>query len=146
MSITLKNKKIIISAGGSGIGWSSAKIFLDKGAIVYLCDINPTFLNKCKTHKLNNKKLFVFQCDASDENQVKNFFSKILKKTKKIDALINNVGIAGPTGTLEKLKSKDWENTLKVNVISHFYFSKYSIPMLKKNKGGAIINLSLIHI
>ena len=142
MSITLKNKKIIISAGGSGIGWSSAKIFLDKGAIVYLCDINQKFLNKCKTHKLNNKKLFVFQCDASDENQVKNFFSKILKKTKKIDALINNVGIAGPTGTLEKLKSKDWENTLKVNVISHFYFSKYSIPMLKKNKGGAIINLS----
>ncbi len=115
MSITLKNKKIIISAGGSGIGWSSAKIFLDKGATVYLCDINPTFLNKCKKHKLNNKKLFVFQCDASDENQVKNFFSKILKKTKKIDALINNVGIAGPTGTLEKLKSKDWENTLKVN-------------------------------
>ena len=142
MSITLKNKKIIISAGGSGIGWSSAKIFLDKGAIVYLCDINPKFLNKCKTHKLNNKKLFVFQCDASDENQVKNFFSKILKKTKKIDALINNVGIAGPTGTLEKLKSKDWENTLKVNVISHFYFSKYSIPMLKKNKGGSVVNLS----
>ena len=134
MSITLKNKKIIISAGGSGIGWSSAKIFLDKGATVYLCDINSNFLNKCKKHKLNNKKLFVFQCDASDENQVKNFFSKILKKTKKIDALINNVGIAGPTGTLEKLKSKDWENTLKVNVISHFYFSKYSIPMLKKIK------------
>ena len=48
MSITLKNKKIIISAGGSGIGWSSAKIFLDKGATVYLCDINSTFLNKCK--------------------------------------------------------------------------------------------------
>ena len=83
MSITLKNKKIIISAGGSGIGWSSAKIFLDKGAIVYLCDINPTFLNKCKKHKLNNKKLFVFQCDASDENQVKNFFCKIIKKNKK---------------------------------------------------------------
>ena len=40
MSITLKNKKILISAGGSGIGWSSAKIFLDKGATVYLCDIN----------------------------------------------------------------------------------------------------------
>ena len=142
MSIDLKNKRIVISAGGSGIGWSSAKIFLEKGATVYLCDINATFLNKCKKHKLNNKKLFVFQCDASDENQVKNFFTKVLKKTKKIDALINNVGIAGPTGTLEKLKSKDWENTLKVNVISHFYFSKYSIPMLKKNKGGAIINLS----
>ena len=83
MSITLKNKKIIISAGGSGIGWSSAKIFLDKGATVYLCDINSTFLNKCKKHKLNNKKLFVFQCDASDENQVKNFFNKILNLKKQ---------------------------------------------------------------
>ena len=46
MSITLKNKKIIISAGGSGIGWSSAKIFLDKGATVYLCDINANFGNR----------------------------------------------------------------------------------------------------
>ena len=61
MSIDLKNKKIVISAGGSGIGWSSAKIFLEKGATVYLCEINATFLNKCKKHKLNNKKLFVFQ-------------------------------------------------------------------------------------
>ena len=43
---------------------------------------------------------------------------------------------------IEKLKSKDWENTLKVNVIRHFHFSKLSIPMLKKNKGGSIINLS----
>jgi len=59
MSIDLKNKRIVISAGGSGIGWSSAKIFLEKGATVYLCDINATFLNKCKKHKLNNKKLFV---------------------------------------------------------------------------------------
>ena len=142
MTIDLKNKKIIISAGGSGIGWSTTKIFLEKGATVYICDINPIFLKKCRKHKLINKKLFVFECDASDEDQVKTFFIKVSKMTKKLDGLINNVGIAGPTGTLEKLKSKDWENTLKVNVISHFYFSKYAIPMLKKNKGGAIINLS----
>ena len=70
------------------------------------------------------------------------FLSKYQKKTKKIDALINNVGIAGPTGTIEKLKSKDWEQTLKVNVISHFYFSRLAIPMLKKNKTGVIINFS----
>ena len=66
------------------------------------------------------------------------------KKTKKIDALINNVGVAGPTGTIEKLNSEDWERTLKINVISHFYFTKLAIPMLKKNKGGSIINLSSV--
>jgi len=140
--LNLKNKKIIISAGASGIGWATAKICLSKGAIVYVCDIDIKKLNKIKKHTLNKKRLFVYECDASDEYDVKNFFDKIKKKTKKIDVLINNVGIAGPTGTIEKLSSEDWERTLKINVISHFYFTKLAIPMLKKNKGGSIINIS----
>ena len=140
--LNLKNKKIVISAGASGIGWAAAKIFLSKGANVYLCDIDTKNINKIKKHPLNNKRLFIYECNASEEYDVENFFHKIRKKTKKIDALINNVGVAGPTGTIEKLNSEDWEKTLKVNVISHFYFTKLAIPMLKKNRGGSIINVS----
>ena len=70
------------------------------------------------------------------------FFKNFKKKLKKIDALINNVGVAGPTGTLEKIDSEEWERTLKVNVVSHFYFTKQAIPIIKKNKKGSIINLS----
>ena len=142
MPLSLQNKKIIISAGASGIGWATAKICLSKGAIVYLCDIDIKSLNKIKKHHLTNKRLFAYECDASDEYEVSNFFDQIKKKTKKIDALINNVGVAGPTGTIEKLNSEDWERTLKINVISHFYFTKLVIPMLKKNKDGSIINIS----
>ncbi len=142
MPLSLKSKKIIISAGASGIGWSTAKICLSKGATVYICDIESKYLKKAQKHPLNKKKLFAYECDASDEYEVSNFFDKIKKKTKKIDALINNVGIAGPTGNIEKLSSEDWEKTLKINVISHFYFTKLAIPMLKKNKGGSIINIS----
>jgi len=142
MPLSLQNKKIIISAGAAGIGWATAKICLSKGAIVYLCDIDTKSLKKIQKHPLNNKKLFSYECDASDEDDVSNFFKQIKKKTKKIDALINNVGVAGPTGTVEKLSSRDWEQTLKINVISHFYFSKLAIPLLKKNKGGSIINIS----
>tara|TARA_B100000029_G_scaffold112984_1_gene105196 strand:+ start:429 stop:1217 length:789 start_codon:yes stop_codon:yes gene_type:complete len=140
--LNLKNKKIIISAGASGIGWATAKILLSKGATVYLCDIDIKNINKIKKHPLNNKRLFVYECDASEEHDVENFFDKIKKKTKKIDSLINNVGVAGPTATVEQLNSQDWERTLKVNVISHFYFTKLAISMLKKNRGGSIINLS----
>lgn len=142
MPLSLHKKKIIISAGASGIGWTTAKVCLSKGATVYLCDIDEKSLNKIKKHPLINKKLFSYSCDASDESDVSNFFNKISKKTKKIDALINNVGIAGPTGTIDKLNSEDWEKTLKTNVISHFYFTKLAIPMFKKNKGGSIINIS----
>ena len=139
---TLKNKKIIISAGASGIGLATAKICLYRGAFVYLCDLDIKSLNKLNKHPLINKKLFTYICDASNENQVSKFFDKVKKKTKKIDALINNVGVAGPTGSLEKIKSKDWENTLQVDINSHFYFTKRAIPLIKKSKNGSIINIS----
>ena len=139
---TLKNKKIIISAGASGIGWATAKICLSRGAFVYICDLDNISLNKIRKHSLNNKRLFSYNCDASNEEEVSNFFNQIKKKTNKIDALINNVGVAGPTGSLEKLNSEDWENTLHTDVNSHFYFTKRAIPLIKKSKNGSIINIS----
>ena len=138
----LKNKKIIISAGASGIGWATAKICLSRGAFVYICDLDLKSLNKIRKHSLNNKRLFSYNCDASNEEEVSNFFNQIKKRTNKIDALINNVGVAGPTGSLEKLNSKDWENTLHTDVNSHFYFTKRAIPLIKKSKNGSIINIS----
>ena len=139
---SLKNKKIVISAGASGIGWATTQICISKGAQVFLCDINEKLINKINKNKKYKKKIFAYVCDASNESEVINFFSKVLKKTKKIDALINNVGIAGPTGNLEKIDSKEWKKTLQVNVVSHFYFTKQVIPILKKNKAGSIVNLS----
>ena len=142
MPLSLRNKKIIISAGASGIGWATAKVCLSKGAIVYLCDIDNKSLNKIKKNSQYNKKLFAYECDASDEDDVSNFFNQVNKKTKKIDALINNVGVAGPTGTMDKIDSKDWKKTIQVDVNSHFYFTKKSIPLIKKSKNGSIINIS----
>jgi NAD(P)-dependent dehydrogenase (short-subunit alcohol dehydrogenase family) len=139
---SLKNKKIVISAGASGIGWATTKVCISRGAQVFLCDINDKLINKINRNKKYKNKIFAYECDASNEDDVIDFFSKIFKKTKKIDTLINNIGIAGPTGTLDKLDSQEWEKTIKVNVISHFYFTKQAIPMIKKNKSGSIINMS----
>ena len=74
---TLKNKKIIISAGASGIGWAITKICVVKGASVYLCDIDLKAINKVKKHPSYNKRIFVSETDASDEMQVMDFFNKI---------------------------------------------------------------------
>jgi len=139
---TLKNKKIIISAGASGIGWAITKVCAEKGASIYLCDVDSKAINKVKKHSLYNKRIFVSETNASDETEVIDFFHKIKNKFRKLDALINNVGIAGPTGTIEKLDSSEWENTLHVNVNSHFYLVKQAIPLLKKSKTSSIINIS----
>ena len=81
MPKSLNNKKIIISAGASGIGWATAKVCLSKGAYVYLCDIDNKSLNKIKKHPLANKKLFYYECDASDEDDVSNFFKLLFLKS-----------------------------------------------------------------
>ena len=77
---SLKNKKIIISAGASGIGWATTKICVAKGALVYLCDVNPKAINKVKKHPLYNKRIFVSETEASDETEVIDFFHKIKNK------------------------------------------------------------------
>ena len=56
-----------------------------------------------------------------------------LSHLKKIDGLINNVGIAGPTKYIERITNEEWQNTIQTNLNSHFYFTKFAIPFLKKN-------------
>ena len=138
----LLNKKIIISAAADGIGWSIAQECMLNGAIVYISDKNNESLDTISKHDLYEKQLFLDKVNAHDAQEVENYFNKIKNKIDSVDALINNVGIAGPTGKLDELNINDWKETLDININSHFYYTKFSIPLIKKNNGGSIINLS----
>ena len=140
--LKLLNKKIIISAAADGIGWSIAQECMLNGAIVYLTDKNNESLDEISKHDLYEKQLFLDKVNAYDAREVENYFNKIKNNVDNIDALINNVGIAGPTGRLEELNINDWKETIDININSHFYYTKFSIPLIKKNNGGSIINLS----
>ena len=74
---SLKNKKIIISAGASGIGLAITKTCLDRGATVLATDINNKFINSLKKNSKYKKKLFLYNFDASEENDVSNFFKSV---------------------------------------------------------------------
>ena len=138
----LFNKKIIISAAADGIGWSIAQECMSNGALVYVSDKNKEALDNISRHELYEKQLFLDRVNTHNFQEVENYFNKIKDKVDKIDALINNVGIAGPTGKLEDLDINDWKQTIDININSHFYYTKCAIPLLKKNNGGSIINLS----
>ena len=136
------SKNIIISAAADGIGWCITSSFLDQGYTVYASDINQNKIDQLNTHPLINKRLFIDNVNAGDATSVKKYFKSLKLKVSSIDALINNVGIAGPTGTMEDISVEDWKQTIETNLNSHFYFTKHAIPLLKKNKGGSIVNLS----
>ena len=138
----LLNKKIVISAAADGIGWSIAQVCMSNGAIVYVTDKNNDALDKISKHNLYEKQLFIDRVNTNDAQEVENYYIKIKDKIESIDALINNVGIAGPTGKLEELNINDWKETIDININSHFYYTKCAIPLLKKNNGGSIISLS----
>ncbi len=138
----MPSKNIIISAAADGIGWTIAKSCLEKGYSVYLSDINQQKIDEIKDHPLINNKIFIDNVDANNPDSIEKYFDSIKEKTTTIDALINNVGIAGPTGPMESLSISDWKRTIEVNINGHFYFTKHAIPLLKANNGGSIINIS----
>ena len=137
----LTNKKYIISAAGDGIGLVIASTIVENGGVVYLTDIDEKKINKIRKIKKFENRIFAEKLDSNNYKDVKKYFLS-LKKLKAIDGLINNVGIAGPTKYLDKISNEEWENTISTNLNSYFYFSKLSIPLLKKNKSGSIINIS----
>ena len=111
------------------------KLFLRKiKVIIFLHSTIDPKLNKDKSLSLLTSKFSL--CDRilvhspNDLNRL------------KLNGLINNVGIAGPTKFIEKITKEEWQNTIETNLNSHFFFTKFAIPLLKKNKSGSIINLS----
>ncbi len=141
MSINLKNKKYIISAGGEGIGLEIAKKIINAGGKVFLSDIDSKKIEKINKNKMYKNKIKAECLDCTNIDEVKKYFKKI-KTEKKFDGLINNVGIAGPTKYVENININEWDETIKTNLNSHFYYSKYAIPLLKKSTKASIINLS----
>ncbi|MDP6164212.1 MAG: SDR family oxidoreductase [Candidatus Thioglobus sp.] len=135
------SKNVVISAAADGIGWCIASALLEQGYTVYASDINQEKIDEINKHPLINKRLFIENVNASDPESVNHYFESLRNKVPGINALINNVGIAGPTGMMEEVSVDDWKNTIDTNLNSHFYFTKDAIPLLK-NKGGSIVNLS----
>ena len=105
--LKLTNKNIVISAAADGIGWCIAESCLNEGANVFISDIDENKLEDKKKHIKYNKNLFIHKVDSCKNIKVEEYFLELKKNINKIDALINNVGIAGPTGKLEDLQIED---------------------------------------
>lgn len=132
---SLKGRAVVITAGASGIGRVTAEGFLANSAQVTVCDVDDAALADFATA---NPKAKTLKADVSREADVDRIFAGIAK----LDVLVNNAGIAGPTGAVETLSLVDWERTLAVNITGQFLVTRRAVPLLRKAGGGAIVNLS----
>jgi NAD(P)-dependent dehydrogenase (short-subunit alcohol dehydrogenase family) len=138
-TISMKGVKVLITAGGSGLGLEMARVFIAAGSDVFICDINDDALS---TAKVELPALHTMVADVSDEASVAALFEDVGTHFAGLDVLINNAGVAGPTGYVETLDKADWDKTLAVNITGQFLCARLAIPLLKKSKAGVIINMS----
>lgn len=137
------NKTVIVTGGAGGIGLATASRFASEGANIVLADINLEHLQKAaETLKLDAAKIWLSQCDVSNEQQVEATVKGALEHFGYLDVVVNNAGLM-IFKKLEEHTQEDWNRILNVDLLGAFYFTKYAF--LNMQKGGCIVNISSIH-
>ena len=138
----LTDKTAIITGGAQGFGLDIAKKFLNYGARVRLWDIDEKELKKVK-NKINNSNLEIDIVDVANYKVVTDTVD-LISKSSKIDILINNAGITGPTAELWNYNVDDWKKIIDINLHGTFYCCKAVAPLMIKNNYGRIVNIASV--
>jgi len=136
------NRTALITGGAQGFGLDIAKRFLNSGAKVIIWDIDTELLESAK-EDINNDNLSSDIVDVSNYKDVESATSKILKNSK-IDILINNAGITGPTEPLWKYDVKMWNKIIEINLLGTFNCCKTIVPNMIENNYGRIVNVASV--
>ena len=135
----IAGQRVIITAGASGIGRAIADTLIANGAEVAICDVSDEFLNEFrKTYP----KAYAVKADVASDDDVAALFEGAGKALGGLDALINNAGIAGPTGRVEEITPAQWRRCIEVCLTGQFLCAHHAVPMIRKAGGGAIVNMS----
>ena len=138
----LKNRHAIITGGAQGFGLDIAKKFLSSGAKVRIWDIDEKELKKViNSQKNSNLKYDIV--DVSDFNNVNKVTQEIIKNCK-IDILINNAGITGPTAEVWNYNIQDWKKVIEINLYGTFNCCKSIVPHMIENNYGRIVNIASV--
>ena len=137
----LDGKVAIITGATRGIGFATAKLFLENNAKVAILGSKEESVNKA-LEKLDSfkDKVIGFYPNLNDENEVADVFKKVAEKFGKIDILINNAGVSSST-PLENYNYQEFEKIINLNVNAMFLCSKIAVAYMKDN-GGVILNTS----
>jgi NAD(P)-dependent dehydrogenase (short-subunit alcohol dehydrogenase family) len=137
----IKDKIVAITGVSEGLGKALCKEYLNKGAKVFACARNIDQVSLDFKDNIG-KDLLIIKADVSVESEIAQFFESGINFFGGLDVLVNNAGIYGPKGRIDDIDINDWKYCLDVNLIGSVNAVRYSLPVMKKNKKGKIIQLS----
>jgi NAD(P)-dependent dehydrogenase (short-subunit alcohol dehydrogenase family) len=130
------NLRVLVTAGGAGIGAAIARAFHGAGARVHVCDIDRAAIDRL-TREVPG--ITGSMADASIPGDVDLVFDDVQGTLGGLDVLVSNAGIAGPTGPVEGIDAAGWTRTIEVNLNSQYYFARRAVPMLKKSDSNPVL-------
>lgn len=135
----LRGLRVVVTAGANGIGLAVARVLHAQGARLAICDVDEAALKSART-ELGDCLARV--TDVSDTDAMDDFFAEVQQTLGGLDALINNAGIAGPTGGVEDISVEDWKRCIDICLTGQFICAHHAVPMLKSAGGGSIVSMS----
>jgi len=142
ITFNFENRTAVITGGAQGFGFDIARRFLSSGAKVIIWDNDPDTLKR-SVKELNNTNLTSNVIDVSKFEEVENCTNEIVKNSK-IDILINNAGITGPTAPLWEYDLEKWKKVVDINLMGTFNCCKAIVPNMIKNNYGRIVNVASV--
>src|SRR5271165_3400400 len=140
-------KVALVTGGARGIGLATAKRFLADGWGVALLDIDADTLNRTHaalaTSFAGSGATMAICCDVADRDGVGEAFAALAQKFGRLDALVNNAGIAVFKPILD-VSYEDWSRVLAVNLTGPFLCTQAAAPLMRDSGGGAIVNITSI--
>ncbi|MFW9785442.1 MAG: SDR family NAD(P)-dependent oxidoreductase, partial [Candidatus Heimdallarchaeota archaeon] len=151
MDLNLKGKVALVLASSKGLGFACAKIFYEEGASVVICSRSMENLTKAKEKikggsSLNKyAKILTVVVDLKYDNEIKKLFDKTIKEFGRIDILVHNAG-GPPSGSIESMTSKEWKDSIDLNLLSFIRITNLVLPIMKRQKYGKIIAITSVSV
>jgi NAD(P)-dependent dehydrogenase (short-subunit alcohol dehydrogenase family) len=139
----LKDKVAIVTGGGRGIGKAISMAFASEGAIVVIAARTSSSLDHTvKKIKSGGGRAKAIQADVSDETQVQRLVAETIKEYGRVDILVNNSGIGGPTVNVVDLRLQDWNEVLAINLTGSMLCAREVLKHMIPRRKGSIVNMA----
>ncbi len=142
--MSMKDRVVVITGAGSGIGRATALRFARDGArIAALGRTEDELLEVVEEIERSGAGAIAVTADVSAPEEIEDGIGKVAARWGRIDCVFANAGVNGVWAAIEDLRPDEWEQTISINLSGTFYTLKYCVPHLKKQGGSIVINASV---